>query len=518
MLNKFTDFLDKLIDSITMYRLLLYYLLSILALATIFSTVHIIHYNPLYIILSAVIFVIACYLINKILAVIFSAPANPESSIITALILALIIEPKPTGYSLLFILAASGLAMASKYLLTRYNQNIFNPAALAVFLTAIGPHQSANWWVGTASLAPFVFGFGVLVVRKIHREKMVGMFYLVAIGATIIFSLFGSTSLVTNVKFLILDSAVLFLGVVMLTEPYTSPNKPKNQLIYAAIVGLLLAPQFHIGHLYPSPEFALLVGNLLVVLIEPKVKLYLTLKRKYVINDNSVEFEFAPNRPLKYLPGQYMELTLPHERTDQRGSRRFLSLSSSPTEPYLKFAARFYDESSSFKASLIDIDQNTIITAGNLAGQFTLPEDTHYNLCFIAGGIGITPYKSMLQYIVDKNLPIKVSLIYLVPTIEDIAYKDFFDKLNNSYANIAVYYIVKQPPKDKKDLAHHYFGLRLSRSNLGNFLPVKQANPHNLMFYLSGSRSLVVSMREILFSANVSEANIKQDYFSGYSS
>src|SRR5476649_1285385 len=109
---------DKFIDAITMYRLLLYYLIALLLIAMMLSFFGALHYDPLYILASALILVAACWVINRVFAYIFNAPVNSESSLITALILALIIPPNPTGFGFTFLLAAAGLAMASKYILT----------------------------------------------------------------------------------------------------------------------------------------------------------------------------------------------------------------------------------------------------------------------------------------------------------------------------------------------------------------------------------------------------------------
>src|ERR1039458_5249005 len=182
------DFIDKLVNKITMYKLILYYLLSLLALAMILSGIGILQYKIQDIAISALILSVACFSINKVLAYIFDAPTNAESSIITALILALIISPTLSQFNILFLLAASGLAMASKYLLAIKGKHIFNPAAVAVALTALGPRQSASWWVGTATLLPLVIIGGVLIARKIRRENMVITFFISTIIATIFFS------------------------------------------------------------------------------------------------------------------------------------------------------------------------------------------------------------------------------------------------------------------------------------------------------------------------------------------
>lgn len=384
MLFKLVELIDKLIDSITMYRLLMYYLIFLLLAAIGFSASGIIHYSATGIAISALILVFACWIINKILAAIFDAPTNPESSILTGLILALIIPPSPGGLGFLFLLAASGLAMASKYILASGRKHIFNPAAIAVVLTAIGPRQSASWWVGTASLLPFVIIGGVLVMRKVRREHMIVAFLIATTLVTAALSLATGGHVMTDLKNMVLYSSVFFLGFVMLTEPYTSPTVRTKQIWYAVIVGAIMAPQVHIGSYYSTPEIALVIGNLFAFVTGNNTKLFPTLFRKYKIAENTAEFSFIPDEKLEYKPGQYMEFTLPHDKPDSRGVRRYFTLSSSPTEEQVKIGVRFYDEGSTYKAALIDIDQNTPIVASQLGGDFVMPDDPSIKLCFAA--------------------------------------------------------------------------------------------------------------------------------------
>ena len=215
--------IDQFMDRFSMYRLLIYYLLSLIGLAVILALFRDISYNPLSIILTSSITVFACWFINLILASIFDLPTAFESSIITGLILSLIISPTLGLYNILFMLAASGLAMASKYILTYKHKHIFNPAAIAVVLTAFGPHQTASWWIGTSSMLPLVIIGGYLLIRKIKRIQMFLTYLVTTSLSTILFALISKISVSTSIYDMVFDSAVFFLGFVMLTEPLTSP-------------------------------------------------------------------------------------------------------------------------------------------------------------------------------------------------------------------------------------------------------------------------------------------------------
>src|SRR5438128_2636442 len=113
-------------------------------------------------------------------------------------------------------------------------------------------------------------------------------------------------------------------------------------------------------------------------------------------------FWFKPTRPVHYTAGQYIELKLPHDKPDNRGERRWFTLSSYPTEPLLSITTKFTDPGSSFKRALLDMKQGQIINMSDPMGDFVLPKDDTIPLIFVAGGIGVTPVRSMIKWLSDK--------------------------------------------------------------------------------------------------------------------
>ena len=166
-------FVDNFLNKITMYRLVLYYLIGLLVVALLLSLFGILPYNPVGLVYSVFFITLLCWIVNVIFAWIFSMPGdiNVESVYITALILALIITPiKILDVQYFgFVAWAAVWSQTSKYILAVNRKHIFNPAAFAVALTAITINQSASWWVGTAVMLPFVLIAGFLIVRKIRR-------------------------------------------------------------------------------------------------------------------------------------------------------------------------------------------------------------------------------------------------------------------------------------------------------------------------------------------------------------
>ena len=225
----------------------------------------------------------------------------------------------------------------------------------------------------------------------------------------------------------------------MLTEPLTTPPTNGLRNLYGALVGVLFPPAFHLGSFYTTPEIALLIGNVFSYLVSPKSRLVLHLKHKRQISPHAYDFIFAPNRKVAFAPGQYMEWTLGHEEPDSRGNRRYFTMASAPTEPDLRLGVRFNDPSSTYKQAMLELDRGDEIIAGQLSGDFTLPKNPNQPLVFIAGGIGITPYRSMIKYLLDTHQRRPITLFYGAPTVHDFVYQDVFDQAERELGIRTIY-------------------------------------------------------------------------------
>lgn len=493
--------LDEFLDQITMYRLLLYYLIGLEVVAVGLSVLGVLHFKPLDVIFSALFITAVCWVSNKVFAYVFNAPTNVESPLITGLILALIISPSHDGHGLVFMAAAGGLAIASKYILAINGRHLFNPAAIAVVLTDYGAGDAASWWVGTASMLPWVLIGGVLLTRRIRRSGMVTWFVGVALAATVIYGLIDGASPITLVQKEILNSALFFFAFVMLTEPLTSPTTNGKRAWYSGIVGALFPPQFNIAGVFASPEVALVVGNIFSYIVGPRVKTRLHFQKRVELSRDSADFIFRPERPFAYQPGQYMEFTFQHPHTDSRGARRYFTLSSSPTEQDIRLGVKFYEPGSSYKRALLDVTNDTPIIAGQLGGDFVMPKDATKRLVFIAGGIGITPFRSMVKYLLDRDEKRDITLFYMAKTDTDHVYRDVFDRAT-AKLGINVVYITSS---DKS-----------KRARITELITQHVPDFRDCTFYISGPHAMVADTERALETMGVSFAQIKKDFFSGY--
>ncbi|OGH92099.1 MAG: hypothetical protein A2534_02755 [Candidatus Magasanikbacteria bacterium RIFOXYD2_FULL_39_9] len=500
--------IDNWLNQITMYRLILYYVSGLWFVALVLSIFKLLPYTPVEFVVSAGFIMGICLVANTVFARVFGAPANTESVYATALILILIVSPTKSTSLLPFLGWVAFWSMASKYILAINKKHIFNPAAFAVALMALTINRSANWWVSSIYLLPFVLVGGLLMVRKIRRFDMVLSFF----GAALL-SIVGLNVLKGNNPLFVLEkilfySPILFFGFAMLTEPMATPPTRKLRMLYGALIGFLFNPVAHIGSFYFTPEIVLLTGNIFSYIVSPKEKWVLQLKEKVLSAASVYDFWFKTDKKLNFKPGQYMEWTLGHESQDVRGMRRYLTIASSPTEEGLMIGVKFYPNSSSFKQSMLFLNEGDQIIVSQLAGEFVMPKDTSKKLVFIAGGIGITPFRSMIKYMLDKNEKRDVILLYSNRAPSDIAYKDIFDQAEKKLGMKTIYTVTDQPcPKDWT-----------GENCFIDEMMIKKAAPDykERIFYISGTHAMVVAFVEVLQKMGVPKRNIVQDFFPGF--
>ncbi|MBA3789054.1 hypothetical protein H0X32_01505 [Patescibacteria group bacterium] len=504
--------LDAILNKITMYRLVLYELIFLILVAGILGFFHLVPYDPLYIGYSVVIIFAIAWIVNRAFAYFYDAPSNPESTYITALILVLIIAP-PHAFNDFNFLALAGWAaawsIASKYIFAIGQKHLCNPAALGVAVTALFLNQSATWWIGTLWMLPFVAVGGFLIAHKIRRVGMVIVFGVALVATILILSSGEGTGAFHIVQASLLYTPAVFLGTVMLTEPFTTPSTRFLRFYYAIIVGFLFAPEVHIGSFYFTPELALLAGNLFVYVVSPKVKLFLTLKDRLQIAENTYEFVFSSNRKLSFSPGQYLEYTLAHSNADSRGIRRYFTIASSPTDSDFRVGVKFYQPMSSFKRTLLSMKMGETLVASQLAGDFVLPSDKKKKLVFIAGGIGITPFRSMLQHLLDTNDRRDITLLYSNNTMSDIAYMPLITQAERELGLVTLPILTNQPLGDSK-----VEGIPsvISEQLIAKEIPDYQ----DCLFYLSGPQAMVTAYSDLLSRLKIPKRHVKKDYFPGF--
>lgn len=204
-------------------------------------------------------------------------------------------------------------------------------------------------------------------------------------------------------------------------------------------------------------------------------------------------FIFKKPTQFFFYPGQYLDYQL--KIADPQGNSRSFTISASPTEDFLMLTTR--QGRSVFKQKLFSLKSGDSIESSHPAGTFILDESSP--AVFIAGGIGITPFRSMIKYIVDQKLTTQITLIYS-NSDPDFLFKKELEDWKKSLSNLTIIY--------HNSSLHGYLNKTKLHTAVGSLV--------NNIFYLAGSPNFVNTMEKILKELGVDQTNIRYDRFDGY--
>lgn len=197
---------------------------------------------------------------------------------------------------------------------------------------------------------------------------------------------------------------------------------------------------------------------------------------------------------MRYVAGQFVELTLPHKNPDKRGTQRWFTLSSSPTESGLAITTKQANPSSSFKKVLWGLKPGDKVEISSPMGDFVLPKDKSTPLVFVAGGIGITPFHSMIKWLSDNNELRLIQLLYAVNNENELAFLPLFKSYDLELETIV----------DQKITAQKVTSL--------------VSSVENKLIYISGPEPMVESLVNQFKELGLRNEQIIGDYFPNYES
>ncbi|HEX4057384.1 MAG TPA: oxidoreductase [Galbitalea sp.] len=509
------QWLDRITGSFTMYRLILYTLIALFVETELLSFLGVISQQPLAILASGVVLVGFSYS-NFIFAAIFRIKPHGDSALITGLLLLFIFEPvnplaSGAWLQLVGLAVASIVAQASKYLLAWRGRHIFNAAAVGAFVVnLITPFGDfAAWWLASPWLLPVTLVLGFAVLYRTRRLLMGGTFVVVVFFLTFWIYGYGTAgySLGQVLALPFTSFSTIFFAAFMLSEPLTLPPRLWQQLVEAGIVAAIFTLPFSVGLFSTTtPQFALLVGNLLAFFAGQRRGIRLDFLGREKLTPTSWELSFWPQRPVSFRAGQYMEITIPHRRSDSRGLRRIFSIASSPTEEgVIRFGLNTAEKSSSLKTALLKLDPGEIVMATSVGGGFTLPRDPERRLLFVAGGIGITPFMSHLEDLGATGQDRDIVVVYSASSTDELAYSDRLKKLG-----VRVLVVAPTAPKPLPKQWTYLGAGNLDAESLLKAVP----DVASRAAMVSGPPHFVHALRLALRRAGVH--SVRTDFFTGY--
>jgi ferredoxin-NADP reductase len=220
----------------------------------------------------------------------------------------------------------------------------------------------------------------------------------------------------------------------------------------------------------------------------------LKLINKEHLVDNVWAFRFQPSEPLTWTAGQYVRVELLHDNPDEEGVKRWFTNSAAPFEGIMQITTRVTE--STFKQALAKLEiGDDLQLIENPDGDFVW-QDTDLPIVFVAAGIGVTPFHSILKQRVHDRLPLSATLIYGSRSA-DVPFKKELAEWSAADPGLTVKYIVGEP---------------LSAEKLAELEP----NLYQSLVYVSGPEPMVEALGTELLRRSLPEAQFKRDDFPNY--
>ena len=249
-------------------------------------------------------------------------------------------------------------------------------------------------------------------------------------------------------------------------------------------------------------------------------------------------------QPFVFKPGQCIRITLSDPLyEDKKGNARDFSIASSPAEPSLMIATRM--TGSAFKQSLADLPLGSSVRASGPDGDFLLDADRMRPAVFLAGGIGITPFRSMIKYTIEQHSPQRLTLVYCNRSPDDAAFLDELQNWEKENSNFRFIPTMTQPEnlaktwtgrsgyidvrfvkdylRDQEQPVSYVAGPSPDKAWTGRrgYVDVQFVKDHlreqmHSVFYVAGPPRFVSGVTDVLVTGGVNKGDIRTDEFFGY--
>jgi ferredoxin-NADP reductase len=227
------------------------------------------------------------------------------------------------------------------------------------------------------------------------------------------------------------------------------------------------------------------------------------------VAEGTMAFHFERPAGFDYQAGQNVLMTLidPAE-DDEQGPSRAFTLASAPHERELVVATRMRD--TAFKRVLKSMPIGTPVEIDGPNGVMVLHEEPARPAVFLAGGIGITPFLSMVRHAAHERLPHRIALFYGNRRPEDAAYLEELLGLEKKNPNYRLVAAMSEPQKS----ARSWSGEKgfIDQAMLARYLPDLKSP----LYYFAGPPAMAMAMQQMLAGAGVSEQDMRSEEFYGY--
>jgi ferredoxin-NADP reductase/nitrite reductase/ring-hydroxylating ferredoxin subunit len=249
-----------------------------------------------------------------------------------------------------------------------------------------------------------------------------------------------------------------------------------------------------------------------------KIKVERTDVMSFKFSKQSNEIKESHQTPLSdYTAGQFAFFDIGGVSNDPKGPIRHFTISSSPTEDFIMFTTRIRE--SPYKKRLAALEEGAKVKVRGPEGQFVLHDDYSKPAVFLSGGIGVTPFRSMIKYATDKLLPLKIVMFDSNRNPDNILFKKEFDDWTAINKNLKIIYTISEDKRSElqSNVINGWNGEygRINKAMILKYLDNTLLN--NSIFYVCGPPGMVKSMQSLLQEElKISSEKIKVEEFTGY--
>ena len=233
------------------------------------------------------------------------------------------------------------------------------------------------------------------------------------------------------------------------------------------------------------------------------------LTERRLVAEGTMAFYFDKPTQFVFTPGQFVDLTLPHpSETNAAGNTRAFSIASAPQESTLMVATRLRD--TAFKRELQRIPLGSIIRMEGPFGKLALHADQTRPAVFLAGGIGITPFRSMVVQAAMQRSPHPMVLFYSNRRPEDAPFLEELQALQDKNPHYRFVGTMTEPAKSSRSWQGETGFLNAA------LLSRHLVNVEKPIYYVVGPPGMVGALRTMLKEARIEDSDIRTEKFSGY--
>ena len=221
--------------------------------------------------------------------------------------------------------------------------------------------------------------------------------------------------------------------------------------------------------------------------------------------------------PFNYTAGQYAYFDIGGVNNDPKGPVRHFTISSSPTESFIMLSTRIRD--SPYKKRLSSLQDGVKVKVRGPEGKFVLHDDQSKPAIFLSGGIGVTPFRSMIKYATDEQLPIKIIMFDSNKNKQNIIFREEFDEWANNNRNLKIIYTITEEDNGKTSFTSASDSWTGERGRINKEMISKHLNENeinNSIFYVCGPLGMLNTMKSVLENdLKVTQERIKVEEFTG---